>query len=158
MTVSVFSNINSYLKAYYGGDNLGEMWAKLKADLKIDLNYSAPYPLQNFPEDILKIEEFVLGKIQKRYEEGEKEREQKRQKREENRKKKEAKESLKPKVQLQILDKKVINSIIKFWHPDLNFQAPICNLITQKINKAKEIQDFVFLSNINHFTNLISNY
>lgn len=155
---SPLSNINTYLKAYYGGDSFSEMWAKLKADLKIDLNYPVPYPLQDFPEDILKIEEFILGKIQKRYEEGEKEREQKRQKREENRKKKEAKESLKPKVQLQILDKKAINSIIKFWHPDLNSGAPICNLITQKINKAKEIQDFVFLSNINHFTNLISNY
>jgi hypothetical protein len=155
---SPFSNINTYLKAYYGGDNLSEMWAKLKADLKIDLSYSAPYPLQDFPEDITKVENYLLEKINLRNFKDETEREAKRKKREENRKKREAKEALKPTVQLQIFDKKAIHSSIKFWHPDLNSGAPICNLITQKINKAKEAQDFIFLSNINHFTNLISNY
>lgn len=157
--MSPFSNINSYLKAYYGGDNLGEMWAKLKADLKIYLDgYSMPYPLQEYPVDILKVENFILERIKLREFEDDAKRATKRTKREENRKKREAKEALKPKVQIQIFDKKAINSIIKFWHPDLNSGAPVCNLITQKINKAKQAQDFIFLSNINHFTNLISNY
>lgn len=152
--MSPYANINAYLSIYYGSSTLNDLWAKLKLDLQIELEYTIPYPLKEYPEDIEFIEDFLAKKIQdttKKTEtsEGSEKKECKN---------KEKKPSKKTKTSVQIMNKKEINSIIKIWHPDLNFSSPVCNLITKKINMAKESKDMDFLNKVKNFTNLINNY